>query len=133
MNQLAISAECRELVERCLGSVLALEVFFLLHRDASRMWSPSAVAGELGAALGRTERVLEQLGVRGIAGVKLGQEVLYSYAPASKELADMIDRCSVELRTRRVAVLELLEQKPRSPIGDFADAFRIRKKGKKNG
>lgn len=112
-----------------LGSIEALESVLLLARTEGRWWS----AGQLASTLhtGPLEPTLEKLAQLKLLDVRLGNDVLYKFAPTSPALAETVRQLVREYEEHRLMVLELLVVEtldPRSPIRAFAEALRVRRK-----
>lgn len=117
-----------------LGSIHALEVLLLLARSPDRSWSAGQVASAL-HTVARVESTLERLAQLNLVDVRLGNDVLYRCAPASPALADAVRQLAADYEERRLLVLEALvvdTLDPGSPIKEFAEAFRLRRR-KRNG
>jgi hypothetical protein len=119
-----LTDEIRAFVDAHLRSVAHLELLFLLSRTPDKQWSAPAAGAELGLQNGATASMLEELGSKGICDVRLGQEVLYRFAPANDELRQIIDKV---IRARLAVVAHIFSKGP-SSIRDLADAFRIKGK-----
>lgn len=72
---------------------------------------------------------MAEMTARALLRVEDGDPLRYRYGPASPEAAravQLLDRLYIE---RRVTIITLIFSKPIDTIKDFADAFRIRKRG----
>jgi hypothetical protein len=104
----------------------------LLSRNTEKWWTAEAVAEELGVSAGSMAHALDGLCAHNLLDVKIGQSVLFRFAPRESEAA-LVKEVIEAYRTRRIAVLQLLTQRVDS-LREFADAFRLgKKKGPNDG
>jgi hypothetical protein len=75
---------------------------------------------------GATRR-LEQLVEMGLATSNGSADPAYRYAPSRPALAAQVDALAQAYRAGRVAVINLIYNKPPDPLRSFADAFKLRK------
>ncbi len=127
MGRNDLPGEVRSLVARCLASVEHLEALLLLEKDGSRWWSPQEVADELRTSSSSARRRLEELGAFNLLDVRIGQDVLYRYAPGDAGLSRTVESLRRCYQEQRVAVLSEILARPAHAIIDFADAFRLGK------
>lgn len=99
----------------------------MLHREWDRGWTVAEAAKGLYTAVSMTEPLLESLRAIGLVGY---QEHRYQYAPASKELDQLVGQLAQLYQQRRVTIINLIYSGPVQKLQDFADAFRIHKKKK---
>lgn len=130
----AIPDDIRAFIIRYLTSIEHLEVFVLLQRSIDRYWSASEVAAELRIPIARSEQVLERLASNNFLDIKILNDVVYRFNPATSDIDEISNRCAALYRTERLAMIKLIMSAPSDPMRDFADAFRIRlKKDRTNG
>ena len=127
MSSTRISPEIREFVTRFLPSVEHLETFMLLRRNTTRSWSAPEIAVELRIPESRAADVLEQLASANFLAVKISNEILYRFNPASEALETLSARCANLWVRERIAMINLVTAATLSPIHDFAEAFRLKK------
>lgn len=127
-----VPQDIREFVVRCLPSVEHLETFIALQRNTTRSWSCSDVAAELRIPESAAADVLEQLASRNFLDVKISNEILYRFNPATRALEEIAQRCADFYARERIAMINALLAAPLGAMHDFADAFRI-KKNRNNG
>ena len=133
MPQQKVPAEIREFVARHLKTVEHLEVFMLLQRTASRSWSPSDIAAELRIPEDTAATVLEQLASDNFLDIKILNDILYRFNPATPALEAVAKRSAEFYVRARIAMMNLVTTRGLGPIQDFADAFRLKKKDKGDG
>jgi predicted ArsR family transcriptional regulator len=126
-----IPKEIREFVARFLPSVEHLETFIVLQRNATRSWSASDVAAELRISQSAAEDVLEQLASDNFLDVKISNEIVYRFNPATDARRQASARCADFYQRERIAIINFVMTARLGPMHDFAEAFRI-KKGKRN-
>jgi len=127
-----IPKEIREFVARFLPSVEHLEAFIVLHKNTTRSWSPSDMAAELRIPEDSAADVLERLASDNFLDVKISNDILYRFNPATDALDTVSARAAALYVRERIAMINLVTAATLSPIHDFAEAFRL-KKGTKNG
>lgn len=125
----SLSEDVRRLLTDAIRSVERLDVLLLLRREA-RSFSVRSLATAARIPPARAELHLVMLCGRGFLSVGIGNDVVYSYAPASAELANAVAQLATLRRDHPEQIDELLGAAPRDPIRDFAEAFRVRKKDK---
>ena len=76
--------------------------------------------------------VLERLASDNFLDVKISNEILYRFNPATAALEAVSARCAEFYVRERIAIMNTVMTAALGPIHDFAEAFRI-KKGKGNG
>ena len=127
-----IPKEVRDFVARFLPSVEHLETFIVLQRNSTRSWSASDLSAELRIPQTSAEDVLERLASDNFLDVKISNEILYRFNPATAVLEAASAQCADFYQRERIAMINLVMAATIGPMHDFAEAFRI-KKGKTNG
>lgn len=116
----------RRFVVEHIDSAELLEILLHLHRNADQRFTAEVLSPVVytvpAAALVR----LEELVARGFARSDGGANPSYRYAPTSPLLAQQVDELAAAYTANRVAVIQLIFQKPKSAAQAMADAFRIR-------
>jgi hypothetical protein len=123
-----IPRDVRAFIARYLTSIEHLEVFALLHGSAERYWSASEVAAELRIPVAVSEQVLERLASNNFLDIKILNDVVYRFDPATSDLAAISNRCAAQYRTDRIAMIKLIVAALTDPIRNFADSFRLKLK-----
>jgi hypothetical protein len=127
-----IPREIREFVARFLPSVEHLEAFIVLHKNTTRSWSAADMAVELRIPESTAEDVLERLASDNFLDVKISNDILYRFNPATDALEALSARVADLYVRERIAMINVVTAATLSPIHDFAEAFRL-KKGRKDG
>lgn len=127
-----VPKEIREFIARYLPSVEHLETFIVLQRNTTRSWNAAEVAAELRISESTAANVLERLASDNFLDVKISNEILYRFNPATAALEDLASRCADMYRRQRIAIINTVTTASLGPMHDFAEAFRI-KKGKAGG
>lgn len=121
-----IQADVRSFIAEQIDSVAQLELLLLLHGDATKTWSAAEAALKLCTAAEMTATLLAELTQRGLLTVVGAPELRYSYAPRTKQLAQLVSALAQLYHERRVTVITLIYAQPVDKLRSFADAFRIR-------
>ena len=132
MPPVKIPREIRQFVARHLPGLEYLETFMLLCNGTTRWWSASDIAKAAGLAQSVAADVLEQLASDNFLDVKISNDILYRFNPATPALEDVSRRCADFGVRERIAMINLVTTEALSPMHDFAEAFRL-KKGNRNG
>jgi predicted transcriptional regulator len=111
-------------IRRHLGSVWALEILLLLRREPRRPWTLAEIVQELRAADALVSASLARFEKQGLAVLEATS--MYSYRPASPDIATLCDAAEVAFRERPVATINLISA-PEDRLQKLADAFRIRR------
>ena len=127
-----IPREVRDFVARYLPSVEHLETFIVLQRNSTRSWSASDLSAELRIPQSAAEDVLERLASDNFLDVKISNEILYRFNPATAALEAVSAQCAESYQRERIAMINLVMAAAIGPMHDFAEAFRI-KKGRNHG
>ncbi|HEU4323822.1 MAG TPA: hypothetical protein VFS21_11800 [Roseiflexaceae bacterium] len=127
MSQADIPDEVRSFVAQRIDSAELLETLLLVHSDPDREWTPDQVARSIYTVPAGATRRLEQLVEMGLAASNGAANPAYRYAPSRAALAAQVDALAHAYRQARVAVINLIYNKPPDPLRSFADAFKLRK------
>lgn len=106
-------------------SVWALELLLHHKRTRDRTWSSSELVRELRSS----EHVVTTAGGQLVAAGLLiqNEDRDYGYAPASADLACLVDAAEAAYATSPNAVRRMIVSSPNIGLTAFADAFRLRK------
>jgi hypothetical protein len=126
-----IPRDVRDFVARFLPSVEHLETFIVLQRNTTRSWSASDLSAELRIPQSAADDVLERLASDNFLDVKISNEILYRFNPATAALETASALCADFYQRERIAMINLVMAATLGPMHDFAEAFRL-KKGKSN-
>jgi hypothetical protein len=127
-----IPKEIQQFAARFLPSVAHLETFVLLLGNTARFWSAEDVAAAVGIAVSAAADVLEQLASDNFLDVKISNEILYRFNPATPALETRARECADLYRHERIAMINFVTVQSLKSMHDFAEAFRL-KKGKNHG
>jgi len=127
-----IPKDVRDFVARFLPSVEHLETFIVLQRNTTRSWSASDLSAELRIPQSAADDLLERLASDNFLDVRISNEILYRFNPATAALEAASALCAEFYQRERIAMINLVMSATLGPMHDFAEAFRL-KKGKSNG
>ncbi len=86
-----LSPAALHFVQKCVESLLDLEILLLLYREP-RVWrGADTVARHLGVALQSAEQALENLGARNLLDVRIGSTLVYRFAPVDKAVVPLLN------------------------------------------
>ncbi|MBW3569919.1 MAG: hypothetical protein KY467_02320 [Gemmatimonadetes bacterium] len=117
----------RSFVAQHIDSAELLETLLLVHSGPDREWTPEEVARSIYTVPAGATRRLEQLVELGLVTSNDAANPAYRYAPTRAALASQVDALADAYRRARVAVINLIYNKPPDPLRSFADAFKLRK------
>lgn len=117
-----LSPDLSAFIESAVPSVWALETLLLLRGDRERAWPAERLVAELRANL---TLVADCLGGLERAGLVLGEDGAFRYAPASPMLDRLCDELEATYRERPVAVVNTIARRRPDPLKGFADSFRF--------
>ena len=122
-----IPKEIRDFIACYLPGVEYLEIFIVLQRNTTRSWSVPDMATELRIPESTAEQVLERLALDNFLDVKISNEILYRFNPATAALETAATLCADLYVRERIAMINLVMAGALGPIHDFGEAFRIKK------
>lgn len=117
-----LSPDLTAFIESAVPSVWALETLLLLRGEPDRVWPVDRLVAELRANLTLVGDCLTGLER---AGLVLGEEGTFRYAPASPMLRTLCDELEAAYRERPVAVVNTIARRRPDPLKGFADSFRF--------
>ncbi|WKB53106.1 hypothetical protein [Eleftheria terrae] len=126
MNPEPIPAGIRHFILTQVDSIAHMEAWSMLWREPDATWTADQVAGRLYIAPAEAARVLERLVSQGLAQ-RRGKG--YGWGPASEALARQADELARLYASHLIPVTNLIHAKRDNRIQEFADAFKLRKKG----
>ena len=124
MNDGVTPEDARQFLLRHIESIAQWEGLLLLRAAPARTWTAAEAARHL--YIGEDEAA-------GLLARLAGHDMLsagasgYAYAPATPELAAMIDTVADLYSRYLIAVTHIIHSRPKSRVQEFANAFRIRK------
>lgn len=71
--------------------------------------------------------VLERLASDNFLDVKISNDILYRFNPATIALEEAAARCAEFYRRERIAMINMVMAAALGPMHDFAEAFRLKK------
>jgi Protein of unknown function (DUF2034) len=122
-----IPRDIREFVARFLPSVEHLETFMVLRSNTTRTWSAAEIATELSIAESAAVDVLEQLASDNFLDVRISNDILYRFNPATAALKALSTSCADLYVRQRIRMINLVTASSVSPTHDFTEAFRLKK------
>jgi len=127
-----IPVDAQQFLLRQIDSIAQLEGLLWLRAHAGQAWDAATLARHLYIADDEARAVLDQLVARGLVAAEEGAGPRhYLYRPETHELDAMVGRIDDLYRRYLIPVTNLIHAKPqdrsKSRIAAFADAFRLRK------
>ena len=118
-----MNSDLVEMVEYSFGSIWALELLLLLHRNPDRAWRPDDLVRELRSSDVVVAESIDRLVASGLVLVD-GNVVRYS--PFSPEQDVLVRQLDEEYRTKPAAIRRLIVQGPAEKLKSFSDAFKLK-------
>jgi hypothetical protein len=125
VGETGVPAPVRGFIASHIVSVAQLEVLLLLRAAADKDWTVDEVARAL---VTQPEAAAGWLGDLTARGLAKRQGADYRYAPANRDLEDIVDALAESYANYRVAVISLIFARPSEGVTRLADAFRIRRR-----
>jgi hypothetical protein len=116
--------ELTELAQYAFGSVWALELLIVLHREPARDWSRSELVRELRSSDVVVDESIAKLGANGL--VTIGAGGTARYGPATTDMDNLVRELLDEYQARPAAVRRLIVQGSADKLRTFADAFKLK-------
>jgi hypothetical protein len=113
-----------ELAQYAFGSVWALELLVLLHREPHRIWERSQLVDELRSSEVVVDVSIAKLSASGLVNVDAAGAV--KYGPASANLDTLVSALIVLYFSKPAAVRRLIVQGSAEKLRTFADAFKLK-------
>jgi hypothetical protein len=123
MTDELVPDDLRSFILEHIDSVAQLEALLLLRREAGREWDAESTARRLYVSDTVAGEILSRLRADQLLSSREG---FFRYAPASPELAAMVDRLAAIYSRALIPVTNLVHNNPLR-LRKFADAFRFRK------
>jgi len=117
-----LSPDLSAFIESAVPSVWALETLLVLRRSPGAAWAADRLVAELRASEPLVNDCLAGLQR---AGLILGEDEGFRYAPASPTLAALCDDLEAAYRERPVAVVNTITRRRSDALRGFADSFRF--------
>jgi DNA-binding IclR family transcriptional regulator len=109
-----------------------LEVLLLIHREKDKSLSFEEIVSQTARPRDLVQNALADLVSGGLVS-QLDNEpgiLKFAYAPKSQELALAVEQLAAMYNERPVTLIRAIYDRPPEPVMSFADAFRLRGKGK---
>ena len=111
MVSTSIPGDIQDFLAHYLPGLDYLETFIVLQRNASRLWSATDVSAELRIPTATAEQVLERLASDNFLEVKIANELLYRFNPATAALETSAAHCADLYVHERIAMISLVTAK----------------------
>lgn len=128
-----IPDDVRALLEQSIGSVRQLDLLLLMRDSgAAREWSVSELNGVLRSSEMAVEADLADLLEAALVETVAGPPTRWRYQPGDRRR--VVDSLAACYRSHRTSVIGAVAAARRqSSLGDFADAFRLRRRNDPDG
>ena len=124
MKRADLPAELRRFILTSIPSVPYLEAVLLLRGQPTHGWSAAGAARRLYLP---EQHAAELLAGLVSAGIARAEPDGCRYAPATEELAAMLDQLAAHYSADLVGISDLIHSRVDKKAQQFAEAFRIRK------
>jgi hypothetical protein len=108
-----------------------IEVLAVMSDAPQRWWDARLICGELGLPVTLARGLLDHLAGLNMFDIRVTDEVRYRFQPGTSELAETTAKLVAAYRGDYDAVVRAAEGVTRRGALDFADAFRVRKHGRR--
>ena len=123
-----IPDDIRQFIVDKIDSVAELEGLLLMYKNPETSWNIEELSQRLYISEAQTGEVVERLHSLGFLAVRQDDPPNYRYQPSSDKLAGMVEQLDEFYAKYLVPVTNLIHNKPRTKVQQFADAFKLRKK-----
>lgn len=130
---IAISSTVRTFIASYIDSVSQLELLLFLQGHHERAWSVAELTGELRTNIRSMEIRLEELIEKGFVTAESAQPKRYRYTPGTPETAETLGAIADVYARNWLNIVDLIYCPTKKPIQEFADAFKLKPDGDKNG
>ena len=131
MTQSGLPENVRAFLSAHIRSIGELEVLLLLQRNPLRWWSAHQVNGELKTSLEAATKHLEHLHGARLLQQRTAAVQEYRFDAADAHLAAIVQLAALS-KDWLTSIVEAIYAPRKSSIRDFAEAFRVGKKGDQN-
>lgn len=118
-----MNSDLVEMVEYSFGSVWALELLLLLHRDPGRAWSTPDLVREFRSSDAVVAESIERLVASGLVVI---DDDRVRYGPISPEQDLLVRQLEDAYKTKPAAIRRLIVQGPAEKLKSFSDAFKLK-------
>jgi hypothetical protein len=123
-----IPDDIRQFIVDKIDSVAELEGLLLMYKNSETSWNIKELSQRLYISEAQTGEVVERLHSLGFLALQQDDPPIYRYQPGSDKLAGMVGRIDEFYAKYLVPITNLIHNKPRTKVQQFADAFKLRKK-----
>jgi DNA-binding IclR family transcriptional regulator len=124
MAEELIPADIKQFLLAHIRSIAQLEGLLLLRSDPETSWDVAAVAARLYVAESEAGKILKALCEEGLISRR---DDFFRYAPGAENAA-LVDRLVLAYARHLIPITNIIHERP-SRIGEFANAFRLKKDG----
>lgn len=110
-----------------IDTIAQWEGLLLMRANPESEWDADTVSARLYIDTTEAAELLAHLCAQGFLVKKGGKSPTYRFAPTHPELEPMISQVAALYRQYLIPITNLIHNKPKSRVQQFADAFRIRK------
>jgi hypothetical protein len=114
-----------------IASLEELELLAAMVDTPFRWWDAPALSRELGIPRAVAGTLLERFAAANLLDIRVTEDVRYQFRPGTRELHDGAVALAGAYRKRPAALIQHLSGMTRPGVRDFADAFRIRRNGRR--
>jgi hypothetical protein len=118
-----MNSDLVEMVEYSFGSVWALELLLLLHRNPDRAWPTEDLVRELRSSSVVVTESIERLVASGLVLVD-GDMVRYGVVSPEQDV--LVRQLDETYRTKPAAIRRMIVQGPAEKLKSFSDAFKLK-------
>jgi hypothetical protein len=122
-----IPVDVQQFILKRIDSIAQLEALLLLSGHAHVAWTAENVARRLYIKESDTVALMERMRDQGLVAVEPGNPETYRYQPESAELDAIVKRVVESYVRHLVPVTNLVHEKARARVQQFADAFKFRR------
>lgn len=127
MEETFIPDDIAQFVTEKIDSIAELEALLLLRNEPRRQWTPKELSRRLYLSDRDGFEILVGLSTKGLVLYKAGASGWYEYEPGTADLGRLVDRLCATYAKLIVPVTNLIHEKSKKRVQEFADAFKLRK------
>jgi hypothetical protein len=126
MTSSTLSSELRRFIHT-IDSIPELEAILLLHQVSTQVWDENSIAKRLYVSNQDAAVMLQKIVAAGICKIVHEPSPGFLYAPASTELANLIDLLAIYYPRNLIEVTNMIHSRAgsNSRVQQFADAFKF--------
>jgi hypothetical protein len=119
-----------EFLANHVASLEELELLMLLVMSSGRWWDATSTSRELGIPVTRARAALDALAGHNLLDIRITEDVRYQFRPGTPELETAAFAVAAVYQRNPASVVQLVARAAPRSVRDFADAFRIRRRGR---